>query len=251
MFNLSTGAQKALLSNEQQVNIFITAATISMGDGDGAVIAGADTINDSGSGFGSFAKGDFVLIMSGDANHNTVVKVLDAAADKLEVVAGSFSAVSAGSDISVIKLENFGTFMKVFQNSTMKLFTGTRPVNADAVETGTELIQITKDGGTFAAGVSTNGLNVEGDVAGTTLNRATDPATAATEVWQGTASNTGTAGWGRWYANEFVTGASTTAIRIDGVVNTSGADINMAAGTTITASAISNVTSVSMTAIGA
>lgn len=243
-FNLSTGAQKALLSDAQSIDVAVQASTISFGDGDGVVIAGADTINDSGSGLGVFLKHDWILLVSSGANNNKLVKVLDSSVGKLEVVAGSLVAVAAGASVTIVKLASSGNFISTMRNSVMVAFTGPRPASADGVETGTLLATYTKDQGAFTAGVSQNGLNLGADVAGTALNRAIDPETGVAEVWQGQAVAAGTVGYCRWYANDFVTGASSTAIRMDGIVNTSGADINMAGGTGLILDGISNITSV-------
>ena len=40
-------------------------------------------------------------------------------------------------------------------------------------------------------------------------------------VWSGVGLAAGTAGWFRCYANDYVTGLSTTALRFDGTVGTS------------------------------
>jgi len=250
-FNLSSGLSAAILGDTEQTVAKLNVDTISFGDGDGSVISGADTINDSGAALSThFAKHDWILIISGGANNNKLVKALSVTTSKIEIVAGSFTAVAAGSNVCLVKLASIGNLMRCFQNGTMSGRTGARPTDADTTESGTELIKITLNGSSFSAGVSLNGLNLEADVAGTTLNRATDPETAASEVWQGTGLVAGTVGYMRWYANAYTTGASTTAIRMDGTVATSGADITMANGTTISIGAISNVTSVDLSVEG-
>lgn len=103
----------------------------------------------------------------------------------------------------------------------MRIYSSSQPSSADDVEVGTILAEITLDGGAFTGGVSTNGLNFDTAVGGVLTK-------AAGETWKDENANaTGTAGWFRIYANAYTTGASTTAMRIDGSIATSGADMNM------------------------
>jgi hypothetical protein len=76
--------------------------------------------------------------------------------------------------------------------------------------------------GTGTAGVnSANGLNWDVPSSGVISKIATD-------TWSGTAALGGTAGWFRIRgAGDTGAGASTTAIRIDGTIGTSGADMNL------------------------
>ncbi len=251
-WNLSTGMVKALLATQTTASISINESTISFGDGDGSVVSGADTINDSGNGLADFLEGDWVLIIGG-TNNNIMVKVLASAAGKLEIPATSITAGSA-AQICLISLGGGGSVMEVLKNGTIDLRSGIRPASgADIVEAGTELLNITLNGNAFVAGEATNGLNL-GVFSGLELKRAVDPITGVTEVWKGAglaAASTGTAaGHARWYGNAKVTGASTSAIRMDGVVSTSGGDINMVNGTTIVESIDSIVSDVTITLTG-
>jgi len=109
-------------------------------------------------------------------------------------------------------------FKALMANSVIYRYSGAQPANADALETGALLDVITLDAGAFTPGVATNGLNMDVSTDGVL-------AKAATEVWQSiglAAASTGTAaGWFRWYANDRIQGASTTAIRLDGAIGTS------------------------------
>ena len=120
---------------------------------------------------------------------------------------------------------------------------------ADAAESGTKLISITKNAGAFVAGASANGLNV-GEFSGTTLQRAIDPETGLPEVWRGVGLANGPIGHMRWYTNDKVVGASTEAIRMDGLVAPSGADVNLTTGTSIALGVYSEVSSVDLTMTG-
>jgi hypothetical protein len=61
-------------------------------------------------------------------------------------------------------------------------------------------------------------------------------AISITGTWSGVIAASGTAGWARLYDADYITGASTTARRMDFSVSTSGADINLSS-TTLTAGA--------------
>jgi len=243
-WRFSTGLTQAILAGDPQSDVNYMADTISMGDGDGA--GGLDTINDSASGLGDFAVHDYVLIQSADANNNAFVKVVSAAAGKLEVPAGSFAAISAGTIIGLIKIDSNGTIKEIFKNSTIDVFSQVRPSDADQAEPGTSILSFTKDGNAFTAGNSLNGLNM-GVLDGNTMKRAIDPETGATENWKGDADTTATAQSCCWYTNDKITGASVTAKRMYGVVATSGGDLNMANGTNLTSGVPAEVTDVSFT----
>lgn len=240
-WNLSTGAKLALLAKTPNVDVSLIAATISFGDGDGT--GGTDTINDSGSGLGVFAQDDYILVVNG-TNANTMVKAITVAAGKIEVIAGSFTTEAAGSNICLIKIST-GAFAEVFRNAVADIRSGTRPSTADLVESGTLLMKLTKDAGVFVAGTSANGLNWE--MSSTTLKRATDPETGVSEVWKGIGLVTGTPGHVRVYANDYTTGASSSAVRMDGVVSSSGADMNITTGNSVTVDVYAEVSDVSFT----
>jgi len=138
----------------------------------------------------------------------------------------------------------YGSVAELFDHGLIIIRTGIRPTGgADAVETGDILLRITLDGNAFVTGTDTNGLNMALDGATTNLKQASG------ETWKGEGLDTGTAQWARWYANNAdpTTGASTSDVRMDGTVSTSGADVNMANGTSIVAGIDSEVTDVTFT----
>jgi len=118
----------------------------------------------------------------------------------------------------------------IMANSVIGIFSGTQPADANDTEAGTLLMLLTLNSGAFTGGVATNGLNMETDVAGV-LSK------AAAEVWSGiglAAAGAGTtATWFRWYANAYTTGASTSAVRIDGGIGTTTAYQMRMSNTTI------------------
>jgi hypothetical protein len=110
---------------------------------------------------------------------------------------------------------------ELLSGGMIRIYSGAQPANADAVETGTLLCDITLASGAFtpgANGASTNGLTFADAVA------AAIGKTVA-EVWSGEGLAANTAGWFRFYASERVTGASTSSVRFDGDVS------SVAAGT--------------------
>lgn len=111
-----------------------------------------------------------------------------------------------------------GCVKDIMANGIIHIYSGTQPADADAVETGDLLMKLTLGSGAFVPGVATNGINM-GTSTGGVLSK------DGSEVWSGiglTIAGTGTAaGWYRWYANDAVTGASTTAVRVDGAIGTS------------------------------
>ena len=124
--------------------------------------------------------------------------------------------------------EQLTNFKNAYANGVLAIYSGSQPATPDDAETGTLLCLITRDGGAFSAGNEANGLNF-----GTPENGVVDIAPG--EVWSGVVLQTGVAGWFRFYANDYVTGASTTARRFDGAISpSSSAELQMA-NTTLTA----------------
>lgn len=105
-----------------------------------------------------------------------------------------------------------------YANGVLALYSGTQPADCNDTEgAGSLLALITLNSGAFTGGVATNGLNFDAPVAGV-LSK------AAAETWSGdglAAAGAGTvATWFRFYANAYVTGASTSAVRFDGAIST-------------------------------
>jgi len=124
-----------------------------------------------------------------------------------------------------------GCVKDIMVNGVIGIYGGaSQPATADAVETGTLLMLLTLSSGAFTAGVATNGLNM-----GTSTDGVL--AKAAGETWSGVglaAAGAGTvATYFRWYDNDYVTGASTSAIRVDGAIGTSSTYEMQMSNTTI------------------
>jgi len=111
-----------------------------------------------------------------------------------------------------------GSVKAVMVNGVIHIYSGAQPASADDIETGTLLLIVTLDSGNFTPGSPTNGLNMDISTDGVL-------AKDTSETWSGNglpAAGSGvSSGWFRWYSNSATTGASTTAVRMDGAIGTS------------------------------
>lgn len=233
---LSTGLRNALAEQKAEAEIIIVAtATISFALADGP--NGGDTINDSGDGLSGDPKK--MITVYGSTSNNGTYKILSVASDgsQIEVELGDLATEAAGQSVTLVSAEG-GSFSDLFRNGVMKIFPGTQPADADTTEGVTELVEISLASGTFVVG-GENGVNFGLAVAGV-LAKATD------ETWSGVATATNTAGWFRFYDNQRDTGASTTAIRFDGAIAPSGAQLNMS-NTSIVTDGTTTIDSVALT----
>lgn len=222
-----------------------TASTIAAVDGG----ASADTFTDSANGFvdAGFSVGDSVLAvgftggMAGIVGPFTLTGV---AAGTLTVATGLLAADDVGEAVTIVALKG-GSFRDTFKDGILRIYSGVQPVSADAVATGTLLLEITVSSGAFVAGTVANGLEFAVPSSGAIGK---DSA-----VWSGVGLATGVAGWFRFYGNATDTGvADTTFIypRIDGLVATSGGELTMSS-TSITTGATTTIDSLTFTFPGA
>ena len=141
-------------------------------------------------------------------------------------------------------IATIGSLKAALADGVIAIYAGSQPATADAAETGTLLMLLTLSSGAFTPGVATNGINM-GDVASGVLSK------EALEVWSGlglAAAGTGTtAGWFRHYANDMVTGISTTAKRFDGAIGTSTSYEMRMSNTTIVEDGPSTVSTYTIT----
>jgi len=232
---LSTGLRNGLLDEKAVANNIIAATTISFEDGTGT--DSRDRIVDSGDGLGDFVKRGKVTV-SGSTSNDGSYEVLAVADGYLEIAAASLTTEDAGDDVVLAGAQG-GSFTDLFRNCIIDVYTGAQPADANQGETGTKLLSITLNSGDFEAGSPTNGMNF-GEVANGVLHK------EAGEIWSGVGLNDGTAGWFRIYANDYTTGSSTTAVRMDGSIATSGSQFNMSS-TSIVTGGTNTLDSVSLT----
>lgn len=168
-----------------------------------------------------FAVGDQVTV-SGSSNDDDVYTITNIpASTRLEVESEAVTMSGDTAQTCVLSVANGGAWKDIFRNGVLVIFAGSQPSSADDDESGyTQLCQITLGSGTFSAGSGVNGINF-GTASSGTLSK------NANETWSGNNDSDGTAGWFRFYDNSKSTGASTSAIRFDGAIATSGAELNM------------------------
>ena len=113
-------------------------------------------------------------------------------------------------------------------NGVIRIYSGAQPATADSPVQGTLLVTITKDGGAFAHGSATNGLNFDAAAAAAISK-------AAAEAWQGLGLANGTMGWFRFSANPSDGGGSSpTLARIDGSCAKVGGDLEVSSTAVVT-----------------
>lgn len=104
-------------------------------------------------------------------------------------------------------------FKEAFTTGELRIFSGSAPADADAAETGTLLVTISKDGAGDPLGFGTPAAGVLSKNSG--------------ETWQGTIDSSGTATHWRLVNTADDGSASTTLARVQGTVAAAGADMNL------------------------
>ena len=231
----STGLRNARLDKQAVIQNQVTGTGISFGDGDGT--GGRDTIKDSGNGLAGFKIHDLIKV-SGSTSNNVSAEILSVSAGTIEIPADTLTGEIAGDQV-ILSSSRGGSLKDLFRNGVLDIFSGTQPTDADTTESGTKLVRITLSSGAFVAGTTTNGIN---------LGTATDGVIGkdSGETWSGVGLVAGNAGWFRFYDNAATTGASTSAIRLDGSIATTGAQMNMT-NTSISVGGVTVITSVAIT----
>jgi len=231
---LSTGLRNKMLGYQAECSAVLvgTGANVSLVSGG----ASADTITDTGTSFitQGFRAGQKVTIIGATTPTNDgSFLVTDITAGTLTLGIGDLAGSEALASGGVLVQAHGGSFRDLFMDSIIRIFSGSQPVNADTAESGSLLVEITLDGAAFVAGAEANGLTLDEPSSGT-LSK---PAAAN---WQGTGILSGSMGWFRMYSNEVTSGASTTAVRLDGSIAASGSQF-IVASTTVVAGATSTI----------
>ena len=236
---LSTGLRNGMLTSNSYPKNIVIGITYSFEDGTGA--DGTDRVADSGNGFvtAGYEAGDYITVAGSTSNNVSGIKVSAVAAGYLEIPAGSLTTEAAGDTVAIASGANGGSMDEILRDGVIEVYTGSQPSTADLAESGTKLLRITLNSGAFTPGTATNGLNLADAVSGVTEKE-------SGEVWSGVGLDDGTAGWFRYYANAYVTGASTTAARFDGVCGVGTGELRMSS-LTIATSATTTVDSGSIT----
>ena len=112
-------------------------------------------------------------------------------------------------------------FKAALADGVLEIYSGAQPASADAAIAGTLLAKITLNGGAFAHGSPTNGLEWDTPSGGQIEKPAGD-------VWSGLGLAQGTAGWARFKANPADNDASSTTLsRLDFSVGKTSGDIRL------------------------
>lgn len=122
----------------------------------------------------------------------------------------------------------------------------TKPTSADAAETGTLLMKLTKDGLTHTPGSATNGIVMAASATDGVLASNGDTIQGLGLTAAGASGILAT--YYRWYDVDVTTGASTTAVRCDGSVGTTSAfEMRMVGSTLIVEDAPATVNTFNFT----
>lgn len=231
--NRSTGMIKAQLERAAAIAVdYLTDLTFATG----ATASDNDTIKSAAADFSTlgFEVGmELKLVNCSPAGNEDLSTILLAISSDggtnnvLEVAYGTVTAGGAGSGTAaIVGMSRGGSVKDLFKDGVIEIYSGTKPANADQAETGTLLATISVNGSAFTADVPDNGLefgSASGDMSsGFKLLKNTD-------TWQDDYGITaGQAGWFRFYDNNYVKGASTTAVRFDGVCGVQSGNLQLA-----------------------
>lgn len=234
---LSTGLRNALAGKRAEVQQVLQ-GTADMALVDGG--AGNDSITDSGNSLAVFTIHDNITLGGCTTAANDVtVEILSVAAGTIEIPSGSVNTAEALLASTILASARGGSISDLFRNGVIDIYSGSQPSGSDMAETGTKLVTITLSSGSFTSGIATNGINFDETASGVLSKD-------ASEIWSGLGLADGTAGWFRLYDNSYTTGASTTSIRLDGSVATSGGQLNIS-NTAITTGGTTTVDSATIT----
>ncbi len=212
---LSTGLVNSLMGNA-----FLSGVSMAYVDG----VAGNDFITDTENRFinEGFRVGDLITTVNSTTPGNDLADepILALAAGKLEFATGQVATAEVFEADTTITSDNRGSLQELLLDGIIHIYSGSQPADADDVENGTKLMEVTISSGVFVPGAPGNGLEISGPTIGVIGIK-------EGEIWSGEGIVDGTAGWFRFYSNAENTGADASAVRLDGVCGTSGAQLNM------------------------
>lgn len=212
---LSTGLRNSLLGNA-----YLKGTSLAYVDGG----AGNDYITDSENRFltAGFKVGDLFDTTGSTTGLNDLTDepILAVAAGKLEFATGQVNTAEAFVAATDIEGDNEGSLRELLLDGIIHVYSGSQPADADSAETGTKLLEVTVASGAFTPGAAGNGLEIAAPISGVIGIK-------ASETWSGVGIADGTAGWFRFYDNKEHEGALGSAVRLDGICGTSGAQLNM------------------------
>jgi len=220
---LSTGLVNKLAGAGKQH--LMQAATISFA-------ASTKKILDSASGFTDVQVGDVLEVKGSTSNDGTftVTALSDPLGGYVEV-AETVVDESAGATCAIACYGTGNSFKELFRNGVLEVYSGIQPSSADNAENGTKLVRITQNSLTFTPGSATNGL---------TFTDADDGVLSkpAGEVWSGLGLADDSATWFRFYANDYGSGASASAVRFDGLCGVGSGELRLSSTSVLTGGTI-------------
>lgn len=209
---LSTALRQQMMG----VQITLTASDISAAAADNSFNSVAGAFLTTG-----FRPGHVILVSGftgGGTTANVWHHITSVSTDGLKmIVTTPVALVDDAAGESVTMTAEAQSFKDIMAHGVLCIYTGSQPASADVAPTGTKLLEITESSGAFTKGTLTNGLQWHAPVAGVIGKDST--------TWSDAGLATGTAGWFRFYANNFETGAN--GLCFDGAVGTSGAELNL------------------------
>jgi len=184
------------------------------------------------------------ITISGTSGTITHIAVGGVTTTGVEILGATVTWASSNTATAALVAAQINTynFMGITATSDGAVVTLTAPWGAGNVSWD---ITSTCSGGDMAA-ADVNFSGGTTPVNGLALGNAAAGVIGLSGTWSGVIVASGTAGWARLYNSDYVTGASTTALRMDFSVASSGADINLSStaltlGATLTISTF-NVT---------
>lgn len=218
---ISTGLRNKMLGDGRAtIHGMLTANTISFDNA-------SSEIRDSGNGLvtAGFLPGDLIRVDNTGSNDGTFTASSVAAG---AIVTSVAPVTESAGTVFAIAAASGGMLRDAMRNGVLRIYSGSQPATADTATSGTLLLEVTVDGGTFSHGTAANGLNWATAASGVIEKD-------GTETWKATGLADGTAGWFRFFANPSDGGTtSTTLARIDGSVGTSGADLTLVSTAIVT-----------------
>lgn len=188
---LSTALRDALLENAALAHALALGTDLTFVDGGGS----DDTITRTTGSFitDGFEIGDWIQVFNATTGANDfAVKLTGVAALTLTFATGTVDTGEAGAATTCVVAAKGGSINDLMKHGVIRIYSGLQPANADAVETGTLLVTITKEGLTHSTSTGANGLEFLDAAVSGVLSKVTDE-------WKGDPAAAGVAGWFRFY----------------------------------------------------
>lgn len=191
---------------------------------DGGV--GDDSITDSEDRFieAGFKVGDTITTTGSDTpGNNFSVALTGVTKDTLSFATTTVDTPEDFLAATAVTSNNGKALKELLTNGVLGLYSDSQPASSNDIENGSLLVLLTKDGGAFAGGSPTNGLNFEGISEGKLSKNG--------DTWKGVGIAAGTIGWGRFFDNKYTIGASENAVRFDGVAGVGTGEFKLSSST--------------------